>query len=135
MTETLLTVVLFLAMPIAIAGVASWFLHSVIALNSPPRVRAKWLAGVSYVLASGFWLFGGPDGHRWEGPFAAIPAGLLIFWFWHREFRRAWVEDEDVLPDGTKLANSDWKVGLVALIGLLVAALVKALFLRSTVGH
>jgi len=135
MTETLVIVILSVVAPIAIIGVVSWLLHSVIALNSPPRIRAQWLAGVSYVVTSGFWFFGGTAGERWQGPLAAIPAGLLAFWFWHREFRHGWVEEGDTLPDGVKLANSDWKVGVVALIGLVVAALIKTIVLRSAVGH
>ena len=44
-----------------------------------------------------------------------IPPALVAYWFWRREFRRAWVDDNDI-PEGVSLANDDWKVGLAFVV-------------------
>ena len=135
MNETLVVVFVFLGMPLAVISISSWLLHYFVALNSPPTQRAAWIVGISYVLASAFWLFGGPEGDRWEGPFAAIPGALLAFWWWRRDFRRAWIDDTHGIPEGVKLANNDWRIGFLGLVGMIVAATIKMMFLRGAIGH
>lgn len=135
MSETLVVVFIFLGTPLAVIAIVSWLLHYFVALNSPPTQRAASIVGISYVLASAFWLFGGPEGDCWEGPFAAIPGALLAFWWWRSDFRKAWIDDAGGVPEGIKLANSDWKIGLFGLLAMIVAATIKMMFLRSVVGH
>src|SRR5690242_564554 len=102
MSDTLLVVFLFVGLPLIVIAFVSWLLHCFVALNSPPTQRAAWIVGVSYVVASAFWLFGGPEGDRWEGPFAAIPGALLAFWFWRGDFRRDWIDDAQGVPEGVE---------------------------------
>lgn len=135
MSDTLLSVVLFVVMPLGVIAMASWLLHYFVALNLPPTQRAAWITGISYIIASALWLFGGPEGDRWEGPFAAIPGGLIVFWFWQSDFRRDWIDHTQGVPEGVELANTDWRIGLAGLVSLLVAAAIKMTLLRSAVGH
>ena len=135
MSDDLLVVFLFVGMPLAIIAFVSWFLHYFVALNSPPTQRAAWIVGIGYLVASALWLFGGPEGDRWEAPLAAIPGALLAFWFWQRDFRRDWIDDAQGVPEGVELANTDWRIGILGVIGLLVVAAIKTVGLRSAVGH
>lgn len=130
-----MTVFMFVGMPLVIIAFVSWFLHYFVALKSPPTVRAAWIVGIAYVVASAFWLFGGPVGERWEGPFAAIPGALLAFWFWRGDFRRDWIDDARGIPDGVEIANTDWRIGLIGIVGLLVVAAIKVLAVQNAVGH
>ena len=135
MSDTLLATFLFLAMPLTFIIFISWLLHYFVALNSTPGRRAAWIVGISYVAASAFWLIGGPEGDRWEGPFAAIPGALLALWWWRADFRRDWIDESQGVPEGVELANTDWRIGLAAVLSLIAAAAFKVLFLRSAVGH
>lgn len=135
MGEVLVVAFIFVAMPFVVIAFVSWLLHYFVALNSPPKERALWIVGIGYVVASVVWLFGGPEGDRWEGPFAAIPAAALLYWWWRRDFREAWIDDAHGVPDGVELANTDWRVGLLGVAGLFVVAAIKVLFVRSAVGQ
>jgi hypothetical protein len=135
MSDGIIIAFLFVGMPFVIIAVVSWVLHYFAALNSPPTKRAAWIVGIGYLAASAMWLFGGPEGDRWEGPFAAIPGALLVFWWWRRDFRDGWIDDAHGVPEGVELANTDWRIGLVGVAGLMVAATIKVMFLRSAVGH
>lgn len=135
MNETFLVVLLFVGLPLSIIIFVSWLLHYFVALNAQPTQRAAWITGISYIAAAAFWLFGGPEGDRWEGPLAAIPGALLAFWFWRDDFRRDWIDDTNGVPEGVELANTDWRIGLAGVITLIIAAAIKVIFLRSAVGH
>ena len=130
MRETLMMVLILAGMPLVIIIMASWLLHYVVALKSPPAVRAAWLVGLSYLIASAVWLFGGPDGDRWEGPFVAVPGALIAFWWWRGDFLRDWLDDSDELPGDVEFANNDWRIGLLGIMSLILVAAVKV-FLRN----
>lgn len=102
-----------------------------IALNSPPTERAAWTAGIPYVIASLLMVFGGPTDLMLLAPLFALPALAIVFWFWRREYRKAWVDAPHLLPEGQALENDDWKSGLIKLVGLIVAATIAALIRRS----
>jgi hypothetical protein len=125
MDDGWIVVFLFVGMPLVVMIFVSWILHYFIALRAPPTKRAAWIAGISYVVASLFWLFGGPKGDRWEGPLAAIPGAMIIFW---------WFED-DALPEGAISENTNWRVGLVAVATLFGVVAIKTIFLRSAAGR
>lgn len=132
MSDALLVAFIFVGLPFAIIAPTSWLLHYFVALNSPPTARAAWTVGVSYLVAVAIWLSGGPSDVRWQGPFAAIPAGLLAFWFWQNDFRRDWIDDAQGVPEGVELANSDWRVGLLGVATLIAVAALKVFLQRVT---
>lgn len=135
MDEGLLVVVLFVGIPLVIIAMLSWVLHYFVALNAPPQRRALWIAGISYTVASALWLFSGPEGMKWQGPFAALPGGLLAYWFWHNDFKRDWIDDAEGVPEGVELANTDWRIGLLGLLALLLVAAVKVIAIRGAVAQ
>jgi hypothetical protein len=130
MRDALFIGLLLVGIPFVIIAFVSWLLHYFVALNAPPTRRAAWTVGIAYVVASAFWLFGGPEGDRWEGPFAAIPGALIAFWWWRDDFRRGWIDDSDGVPEGVELANTDWRIGLLG-VGLLIAVAALKVFLRQ----
>ena len=116
---------------LALGGCAlvSFVLSKIIALRSPPGRRAAWTSGLAAISALAASL-STPFDLAWPFVVAVLPAGLLTFWFWKREFHNAWVEDHEVRDD-TKLANDDWRVGLAALAAVLVAAAVRMIALKG----
>ena len=49
---------------------------------------------------------------NWEVLAALLPGAVLLHAIIFLSYRKAWMEDGDI-PDGVKLANTDWKVGLI----------------------
>lgn len=121
---------LLLLMGIAfiIMAMMSFVLSYFVALNARPDRRALWLAGVPYIVACLAFIFGMPDLliEVW-GPIVAIVPAAIVFLWWRHEFRKAWVDDESQLPEGVKLANSDWRIGLATIAALIAAAILKRL--------
>ena len=118
---------------LAIMAIISWILHYFVALRSPPSKRAGWIAGISYLAATTAFVFGSPEGYGWAAPLAAMPAALIIFWFWRSDFRRDWLDD--TTADGTvELANDDWRVGLLQLGLVLLVGIAVAVFRRFVRG-
>lgn len=115
----------------AIMMVLSYGVNMFVALNSPPTERAAWTAGIPYVVATLALLFGGPTDLMLLSPFFALPALAVVFWFWRREYRKAWVDHPGLLAEDQQLENDDWKSGLIKLVGLIVAATIAALIRRS----
>lgn len=100
-----------------------------VALSSPPTKRAAWTAGSLYVLVTLFMLFGSPREFMLISPLVGVPGFLIAFWFWRREYRKAWI-DHPAEYDG-ELENDDWKAGLIKFIGLFIAAIIATLVRRS----
>ena len=46
-----------------------------------------------------------------------------VFCYWRRDFRRAWLEHPEDLPEGLTLANDDWLTGLLQLLAALATAI------------
>ncbi len=97
-----------------------------VALRSPPTQRAAWTAGLSYILTTMVFVFGGVEGYEWAAPLVALPGALIVFWFWRKDFRRGWVDDPERLADGRTLQNDDWLTGLLQLLGLFAVAALAA---------
>lgn len=104
-----------------------------IALKSPPTQRAMRVAGTLYVAVTVIFLFGGMPEYLLVSPLIPALGALIVFWFWRREYRKAWIEDADV-DDTVTLENDDWKAGLIKLFGLLVTATIAA-FIRRSLHH
>jgi hypothetical protein len=135
MNDAVLIGLVFVGLPLVIIAFVSWILHYFVALNAPPTQRAGWTVGIAYFLASALWLFGGPEGDRWEGPFAAIPGALIAFWFWRNDFGRDWLDDAKGVPEGVELANSDWRIGLLGVAMLIAFAALKMVIRRASTGQ
>ena len=117
-------------------GIA-YVLHYFVALRAEPTRRALWIVGIPYALTALAFMFylpsiGGrlvsPIALGLFAPFAPIPGALATFWFWRHEFKRAWADDPEDLPDGVQLANDDWRAGLLILGAINVIAAIKVLF-------
>ena len=66
---------------------------------------------------------------------AALPAALIAFWWWRGEFRRAWVDAAEDLPEGVELANDDWRLGLILVVGTLGFLALRAVLRLATHGQ
>ena len=135
MSEMFMAGILFVGVPFLVVAFVSWILHYFVALKSPPTRRALWIVGIGYFAASVAWLLGGPEGERWEGPIAAIPGGLIAFWWWRDDFRRDWIDDDQGVPEGVELANTNRRVGLLGVGTLFAIAILKVVFRTASTGH
>ncbi|WP_114953110.1 hypothetical protein [Sphingosinicella terrae] len=108
------------AVPLLMIGAISFGLRFFVALGAPPSRRAAWTVGLAYLITSAIIVFGAPDEIAYYGPLAALPGGLIAFWFWRSDFRRGWVENEAGLADGAVLANDDWRIGILQLLAVMV---------------
>jgi hypothetical protein len=122
-----LSIIVF-CMPLLAVALVSWVLHYFVALTSPPIKRAAWTVALAYVVAALFCTFSAPEEYAWAAPLATIPGALIAFWWWRSDFRRAWLDSANDLPEGVELANDDWRAGLILLAGLLGFAVFKVLF-------
>lgn len=95
-----------------------------VALREPPLRRAAYIVGPAYIALSIPALLLPMEGYEYFIPFTNLPGAALAFWFHLRQFRFAWVESEDELPDGVELANHDWQTGLVKLLAVIVLGLI-----------
>ena len=85
---------LFLITPIAFG--LSYF----VALTARPSERAAWTSGVAFVIVTSIFLFGGVSFLAITAPLAALPGGMIAYWFCRRKFQKAWQEDSDVAKEG-----------------------------------
>lgn len=112
-------------MCLIVVAVLSFVFQYFVALTAKPDRRAAWTAGVAYLATVLMFVFGGPEGYGYLAPVAALPGGLIAYYFWRSEFRRGWVDDDLPLLDGVKLANDNWQVGLGIVALAIVAGVVK----------
>ena len=122
--------------PLVLMAVVSFVLHFFIALKERPERRAAWTAGVAYVLVTGFCLFGFAEqieGYEFAAPLAAIPSGLIVYWYWCRDFREGWIDGPGDLHEGDTIANHDWRVGLAGVLAVLIILAVKAIVRGASV--
>lgn len=135
MRDNLLIGLIFAAMGLGIVAVASFVLQYFVALKSPPSQRAAWTAGLAYLAATAVFLFGGPAGAEYASALICLPGALIAFWFWRSEFRRAWINNPDDVPEGQSIANDDWRIGLLRLLALVVVAVGAVLIKRALRGY
>jgi len=129
MRDVVFIAFVFFGMPLLFVAVASWVLHYVVALSSPPARRAAWTAGMAYVLVAVASVFMTRMESWWIAPLAPIPAALLAFWFWRNDFRRDWIDEAEDAPDGVELATDDWRIGLLQL-GAFIMVVLAAVTIR-----
>jgi hypothetical protein len=118
--DTILFGVMVIVAPLLMIAIVSFGLRYFIALNARPSQRAAWIAGIAYLATTIFIIFGGaaPPEYAIFVPLAALPGGLVAYWFWRREFRQGWIENAEDLPEGVTLANDDWRMGLLPAAGI-----------------
>ena len=109
---------MMIAIGFVFLAIISHFLRFFIALKSPPYRRALWTAGLAYILAIG--LLAGAGGFTTGKALELIPGALIVYWYLGRDFRASWIENLEDLPRDVKLANDDWRLGLI--VAILVAA-------------
>jgi hypothetical protein len=129
MNDAVALAIMVFGAPLGALAFVTWLLQYFVALKSPPTQRAAWTVGPAYMVAATLCAFGAPEGYWWAAPFASIPAALVVFWWWRRAFRRAWLNSADDLPQGTVLANDDWRAGLI-FIGGTIAFLALGMLIR-----
>lgn len=107
-----------------------WIFGKTLALKEKPDRRALWTTAAAYAGASLAFIFGGGGFiSPWLGPLVPLPGAILIFLWLRHTYRKGWVDDDNV-PEGTKLENSDWRVGVGVVIAVIVAAAIKVAFIR-----
>lgn len=106
----------------------AWIFAKTLALNERPDRRALWTTAAAYTGGTLVWTLGSGDFiPAWAGPLVPLP-GALVIYFWLRSiYREGWVDDDKV-PEGMVLANSDWRVGIGVVVAVAVAAAVKVAF-------
>lgn len=113
---------------IGIGFIGIWFISNVlkffIALQAPPARRASWIVGLGYLGFAAGLLFSDLKGYEFWAPLVCVPGALLAYWLHYRQFRFAWVDGAEDLPDGVELANDDWRAGLIRLVAVVVLGLI-----------
>jgi hypothetical protein len=102
-----------------------WICSKIIALKEKPDRRALWTAIIPYAAAAFISIFGFDDLFPvWLALIVPLPGAIMIY-FWQRyTYRQGWIDDDKV-PEGMKLENSDWRIGLGIVVSLIVAAAIK----------
>lgn len=106
--------------PFVIVALVSGTLRFFVALRSPPTRRAAWTVGPAFLVATALYVAFVPQ-IWWLGAIATVPPSALVFWWWRNEFRQGWINDAEDAPEGVELANDDWRVGLMLVVGVVVA--------------
>jgi hypothetical protein len=134
MNEGLQIGLLAMGIPVVMIAFSTTILHYFVALKSRPSQRAAWTVGVAYTIVVALLSWGAPAGYELWAVLASAPAALIAFWFWRHEFKRAWVDDPELLPDGVTLIEDDWQSGLLRLALVIVVGVGIALFRMITKG-
>ncbi|MBA4043794.1 MAG: hypothetical protein C0471_05155 [Erythrobacter sp.] len=131
--ELALLTFLAFGMPFSFMAGVSWVLSKVVGLKAEPDRRALLTVLPAYIAVTLLSVFGMAGASFWPliFPLAGAPIALIIYWFWRRDFRSRWYENDDEMPDGTTLENDDWKIGLLAIISLVVVAAIKVILTRD----
>ena len=107
-----------------------WIFGKTLALKEKPDRRALWTTSAAYAGASLAFIFGGGSFiSPWLGPLVPLPGAAVIYLWLRSTYRKGWVNDGNV-PEGTKLENSDWRVGVGVVVAAIVTAAIKVAFIR-----
>jgi hypothetical protein len=133
-SDALLIGLLYSGSALGILSLISFVLTAFIALRSPPGRRAAWTAGLAYALTTVTLLFGGMPGDKAWLPLAGVPGALLVFWFWRRAFRKAWIDDRASGGPGVRIEDDDWRHGLAHMVSWIGMTMVFLLIRRCLRG-
>ena len=124
---------LIFGMPFCFMAVISVVLKFFVGLKAKPDRRAMLIVLPAYIIVVLAFVFGMSESGFFQiaMPVAGAPMALLIYWWWQSEFRKAWIDDANHLPEGVKLENDNWKVGLAALAALIAVAAIRVIFIRG----
>lgn len=108
-----------------------WIGSKVLALRERPDRRA-FITTVSAYGGASLLLVVGSGGAfpPLMAPLMPLPGAVIVYLWLRRTYRAGWLED-DQIPEGIKLENSDWRVGLGVVAGAVLAAAIKMFFLRA----
>lgn len=128
--ETAQMLLLILGMGFALMVPFVWVFGRTVALRKRPDERALWTAALAYGGASILFIFmGGEFLSAWLAPLIPLPGAIIIYFWLRNTYRKGWVDDEQI-TEGMSLENDDWRVGIIVILALVVAAAFKALVLR-----
>lgn len=109
-------------------AIAVWLAGFVVALKQNPEWRALWTAAPAYIIA--ILIIYEVDAYPpWLTAAMQIPSAILIHLFLLYSYRKAWIDDDEI-PEGIRLENSDWRVGLFPL-GMILILLLGGMFGRA----
>ena len=107
--------------------ILTFLLSHFVALKKPPKGRALWTVGLGYAGYLALLVFSLPSEYLFAAVALSIPASVVIYFHFRRSFAKLWFDDPSLMPEGTKVANDDWRVALYFLLAAVVAVLLKKL--------
>lgn len=93
-----------------------WIFYYIIGLKSPPTSRAIWTVTLAYICATVAYWSGSQGEYVGWTPFVGIPGAIYAYLTMLSEFKKAWINDQDNLPEDINLANDDWKHGVARIL-------------------
>lgn len=95
-------------------------LSYVVALKSTPERRAFYtvMPGILVSVGIGGSMIMGLGMPILSFLFVLLP-NLAVFWWFRRQYRRAWMPDDQV-PEGVSIENDDWTVGVAGILIVLM---------------
>lgn len=122
---------LLIAMGFVLLTPFIWVSGKIIALKAQPDRRALSTVAASYLCAAMVFIFGsGEVISPWLAPLIPMPGAIAIYLWLRYIYRKAWINDDNV-PDGLKLENSDWRIGVGVVVGAIIAAAIKGAAIRG----
>ncbi|QZH74798.1 MAG: hypothetical protein JY451_14270 [Erythrobacter sp.] len=107
-----------------------WVCSKILALKEQPERRALWTIAASYAGAALILIFAsGEFITPWFAPLVPLPGAVVVYFWLRYTYRKGWIDD-DLVPDGTKLENSDWRVGVGVVVGAIIIAAIKVTLSR-----
>jgi hypothetical protein len=100
-----------IAVGLVMMAASVWVAGNIVGLKQRPQWRALWTALPAYVVAM-FVAWDDSKYSNWAVLVALLPGALLLHALLFFSYRKAWMEDDNI-PEGAKLANTDWKIGLI----------------------
>ena len=113
------------AIALCVVFVISYVFSYFVALKQPPKERALWTVGLRFAAYMAIILTSLPSDYVLAATVSSILPTLLIYLYYKYGFLKIWYDDPSMIPNGVKIANDDWRVGLYLLIAAAVVVLIK----------